>query len=404
MRTPREYQTANGPRWRVRYRQGGTQTSETFRHKRDADTFAAVLDGGGAAAAHAWLLAREQRVTTPTFAEWFTDYVDQLTGVTVRTRDDYRAQHRRYLTSLDTLPLDQIGRGHVTAIVNRMEADGLAAKTIKNVFHMLSSCLGLAVEEGVILRNPCRRVRLPRRALGGVEARFLLPAEVTALHAALPEHYRPLVMFLIGTGARWSEATALQARHIDLEAGTVRIEQAWKRTPNGYEIGVPKTEKGRRTINAAVLALAAVKPLLRGPNDLVFTTPSGLPVRHNNFYNRVWKPACEAAGLDPRPRIHDCRHTHASWLISDGISLEAVQDQLGHESILTTRKVYGHLQPAIGAAVGKAASAALARALPDAMQISPGRSGRALVDAVSDPDESADAQEVASDVRDGGDG
>lgn len=45
------------------------------------------------------------------------------------------------------------------------------------------------------------------------------------------------------------------------------------------------------------------------------------------------------------PRIHDARHTHASWLLSAGATLEQVQDQLGHESILTTRKVYGHLLP-----------------------------------------------------------
>jgi integrase len=60
---------------------------------------------------------------------------------------------------------------------------------------------------------------------------------------------------------------------------------------------------------------------------------------------------CGCAGtVAPRPKIHSLRHTHASWLISLGIQLEAVQDQLGHESILTTRGVYGHLLPALGAA------------------------------------------------------
>ena len=118
------------------------------------------------------------------------------------------------------------------------------------------------------------------------------------------------------------------------------------------------------------MALAAVKPLLGKPSDLVFKTRSGGPVRHANFYTNVWSPACEAAGLDPAPRIHDLRHSHASWLISAGIQLEAVQDQLGHESILTTRGVYGHLQPALGVAVGVAASEALEAALAsvDALQ------------------------------------
>ena len=175
-------------------------------------------------------------------------------------------------------------------------------------------------------------------------------------------------MFLVGTGLRWSEATALQWRHVNLPAGTVHVRQAWKRIAGGWELGPPKSKKARRTVNAAAMALTAIAPypdpLAANHSGFVFTTPGGAIVRHSNFYNRIWVPACTRAGLvDPRPSPHDCRHTHASWLISDGASLEAVQDQLGHESILTTRGVYGFLQPAVGVEVGRIASAAMERAL-----------------------------------------
>ena len=80
---------------------------------------------------------------------------------------------------------------------------------------------------------------------------------------------------------------------------------------------------------------------------------------------RVWVEACKRAGLtSPMPRIHDARHTHASWLIEQGATLEMVQDQLGHESILTTRKVYGHLQPAMRSALAEAATRAMAMGAP----------------------------------------
>jgi len=367
-RTPKEYVLDNGERrWRVRFRLAGTETSETFRAKPDAVTFAAILDAGGPAEALAWLAARQKSADTATFADFFETYVDQLTGVTVRTRSDYRAQKRRYLAELDPLPLVLITRGHVTSIVNRLEHEGRSPKTIKNVVHMLSSCLALAMDEGLIARNPCRRVNLPKAQLGTVRARFLTHEEVGALYDATPEHYRPLVAFLVGTGLRWSEATALQARHVDLVNGTIRVEQAWKRIPGGWEIGTPKSEKALRTVNPATLALVAVQPLLRKPRDLVFTTPAGNPVRHANFYNRVWVPACKKADLvdldGKTPRIHDTRHTFASWLISDGQSLEAVQDQLGHEQIQTTRAVYARLMPAVGVAAGLSASAGLERAL-----------------------------------------
>lgn len=369
MRQVKEFDTVDGKRYRVRYRSGGQETSETFRRKLDAQEFATVLSGGGPLAAQQWLKARQQAADTYTFGQWFALYVDQLTGVTPRTRADYHSMHDRYLLEIDTLALPLITRGHITALVNRLDTEGLSAKTIKNVMHMLSSCLRLAIDEGHMTKNPCARIRLPAPKLDVGEARFLTHEEFGTLYRATAKHYQPLVAFLVGTGLRWSEATALQSRHVDLTRGTVRVEQAWKweGKGKGHVIGVPKSQRGRRTVNAAVGALAAVAPLLGKPTDLVFTTPTGKPVRHNNFFNRVWRPACERAGFDPAPRIHDLRHSHASWLISDGIPLEAVQDQLGHESILTTRKVYGHLLPALGVALGRSASEALARALTQPM-------------------------------------
>ncbi|ROR91713.1 tyrosine-type recombinase/integrase [Nocardioides aurantiacus] len=380
MRQVREYVAKDGTKThRVRYRLDGTEHSQTFRSKKDADTFAKMVDVGVIDALR-WLADRGAGTPDgPTFAQFFETYVDQLTGVTIRTRDDYRAQKRRYLTELDPLPLPLITRGRVTSIVNRLEREGRSPKTIRNVVHMLSSCMGLALYDGHIARNPCHRMQLPKEGVNRDRARFLTHDEFGALYDAMPDHYQPLAAFMVGTGLRWSEATALYSRHVDLKAGTVRVEQAWKKVPGGWEIGPPKSAKSWRTVNAATGALAAAQPLLRRPRDHVFTTPNGLVVRHANFYNRVWQTACVDAGLGDwvdgpnkrqweGPSPHDLRHTHASWLISDGQSLESVQDQLGHESILTTRKVYGHLLPAIGVEVGRSASAGLERALANRVQ------------------------------------
>lgn len=371
MRHPREHIADDGTRtYRVRYRRGGKETSTTFRRKSDAKTFATLLDSGdtpneGVVIALAWLAEREKNADTPALSEFFETYVEQLTGVTPRTRANYRAMYRTHLSALGTLPLPLITRAHVAALVNDLDAGGKAPKTIKNIVHMLSSVMWLAIDEGHITKNPCKRVRLPKQSLGVTEPRFLLYEEFAALLAEIPDFYKPLVTFLAGTGMRWSEATAIQGRHLNIAAGTARVEQAWKwqGRGGGWVIGPPKTERARRTVNAAAMALAAAASQGAPSKRLVFLTErQGKPVRHNNFYNRIWLPARERAGLDDL-RIHDLRHTHASWLISEGQSLEAVQDQLGHESILTTRKIYGHLLPALGVELGKAASAVLERAL-----------------------------------------
>lgn len=370
-RKPRLHDTVNGPRWRVRYRSGGTETSETFIREADAKIFAGFLNSDpktGVLDALAWLESKKQDREDLTFAQWFDRYVDELTGVTPRTRADYRSMSKRHLTSIHHLPLPLVTRSHVARIVNDLDNRDVSAKTIKNLVHMLSSCMAVAVDEELIPRNPCKRIKLPKPSEDVVDARFLTHEEFARLIVEIPAHYQPLVALLVGTGLRWSEATALRPGDVALEHGTIRVERAWKwaGAGKGWAIGPPKSPKSRRTVNAAVLALKAVWPL--PDTEYLFTTPTGQVVRHNNFYNRVWLPAIGRAGLQGT-RIHDLRHTHASWLISEGVSLEAVQDQLGHESIITTRKTYGRLLPAVGVAVGKVASAGLLRALPDGMQL-----------------------------------
>src|SRR4029079_6248490 len=105
---------------------------------------------------------------------------------------------------------------------------------------------------------------------------------------------------------------------------------------------------------------ASVLDKLEYGREFVFLTPDGRPGRGNSFYTKVGAPAVTEAKLDPRPRVHDLRHTCASWLIQAGVPLPVIQQHLGHESIQTTIGVYGHLDrrsaqaaaDAIGSALG----------------------------------------------------
>ena len=56
-------------------------------------------------------------------------------------------------------------------------------------------------------------------------------------------------------------------------------------------------------------------------------------------------PDPDAQRLTKRPRVHDLRHTHASWMIAAGTDLFVLQRRLGHESITTTTETYAHLLP-----------------------------------------------------------
>jgi integrase len=73
----------------------------------------------------------------------------------------------------------------------------------------------------------------------------------------------------------------------------------------------------------------------------VFTTPSGGPLRYDNWLKRVWNPAVAAAGLaTPLPTPHDCRHSYGTWLADNGVAPHEIAALLGHESL---RSVERHL-------------------------------------------------------------
>jgi len=205
---------------------------------------------------------------------------------------------------------------------------------------------------------------MPRDA--PAEMVYLTHEEFALLYSCVSEHWHPLVEFLVASGARFGEATALKPGDINLTEGTVDIRRAWRYVVGeGFQLGPPKTKRSIRTIDVAADTLAKLD--LTG--EWVFTnsgrsTNGGPddPVRGPNFYTNVWVPAlarAREAGLTKKPRVHDLRHTNASWLIQAGIHLTVVQRHLGHESIQTTSDRYGHLDRASSRVVAHVVSKAL---------------------------------------------
>lgn len=367
--------------WFVRFRLDGRQTSEVFPTKKLADDFILKLRANGAHAAVRERAKRDIASTTyvPTLREWYEHVMTKLkSGITEGTRSDYdKIANRIMLPLLGDYPLDQIDRAldaqfiraleNAPRLNNRGNPSGgfLSPKTIRQHHGLLSDLLNWAVREDKLTSNPCRAARLPRAGEQNAdEARFLTHPEWEAIYKALPDSKKALPLFLVGTGLRWSEATALEVRHVDLGRRTVRVVQAWKKAKKGgtRTLGPPKSNKSRRTVMLADQIAEALRPLIEGqpPDALVFRASRGGAIWGSSYHYRVWGPACIAAGvINPRPRLHDLRHTHASWLLEQGATIEQVQDQLGHEHLDTTRRVYGALQPSARAALQVAATAAL---------------------------------------------
>jgi integrase len=238
----------------------------------------------------------------------------------------------------------------------------LSPKTVHNCHGLLYAIMQAAVVGRLIRSNPCVSTKLPKRTHR--EMRFLTEPEIGRLLAALPEHWRPLVLLLVATGMRWGEAVGLQVGQVDLLAKVplLRVIRAMHEMPTTAEIifTEPKTERSRRTVTFTKKVADALVPLWSArPRDaLLFVAPGGGPVRTRNF-RRVWKTALKKAGIEGL-RVHDLRHTHAAILISAGRPLTAIQHRLGHSSIAVTSDLYGHLMPNVDEGILLAVEEALA--------------------------------------------
>lgn len=113
-----------------------------------------------------------------------------------------------------------------------------------------------------------------------------------------------------------------------------------------YHRGPPKTTAGRRAVSIPQSLADLLEQQLQRPevicSGLVFPTPLGEPARRSNFGNRVWMPATRAVGLTGL-RFHDLRHTAVALAIAQGAPPKAIQERMGHSSVVVTLDRYGHL-------------------------------------------------------------
>jgi integrase len=202
----------------------------------------------------------------------------------------------------------------------------------------LRQVLNRAVEWGMIDVNPAKvgvdnpqRRRTEKRPFESWE-------EVEAVAAAVGSRYGPLVLFAAAAGMRPGEWLALEWRDIDREQRVAYVRRSYR---NG-RIKYPKTEASMRAVPLQERALAALDALPRNGSPLVFPAIGGGHFDLHNFRTRYWYPALLAAGIKPRRRVYDLRHTFATFALRAGISTFDLSRYMGASLTMIDRH-YGHL-------------------------------------------------------------
>lgn len=200
---------------------------------------------------------------------------------------------------------------------------------------ILRAILNLAVEWKWLDRAP--KISTPRIKNGRI--RWLTEEESKRLFAEIAPHFFPVVMFAITTGLRRSNVTDLEWSQVDLDK-----RMAWMHpdeTKAGNAIGVP--------LNETACGILRKQQGLHKRWVFVHTTPgyrsdgtkTAAVRKMRTDSNRAWKGALKRAGIS-NFRFHDLRHTWASWLVQSGVSLLALKEMGGWETLEMVQR-YAHL-------------------------------------------------------------
>jgi integrase len=263
------------------------------------------------------------------------------------SRACYAAMLKHVVKGLGDVTLADLDATRVRTFIRGVEAGRLSSGSVGLVMTVLREMCRTAVADRLMDRDPTSGVKIAARH--AKEMRILTVAEYRALLDTIRPHYSLLIRTLVATGLRWGEAMGLQAQDViphgsgyAVKVRRVMIEVAGKTSIRPYG----KTARATRTVTIdGDLGRVLIESAKQDVDQFVFRAEQG-GVLHRSNFGRIWIKARAAAGVQG-VRVHDLRHTNASWMLDHGAKLVEVRDRLGHSSISVTSR-YLHAVPGGG--------------------------------------------------------
>jgi integrase len=321
--------------------------------------------------------------TDETLSDYLGAWLDRRTDIEPTTRSNYEVTIRAYIAP----KIGDLKLAHVTADVlddlyaRLLKSGGrngrpLARKTVRNVHLVLHKALDAAVRKQKLALNPADAVSaIPKPEKRQARERRMRqtiwsPAEMrTFLEAARSDRYAAAWVLLATTGLRRGELLGLPWSSVDLDAGTIRIEQSLVLVGRELTISSVKSDgsAAELAIDAATVAALrqhraqqleeqmAERQVYDGSTGLVFLDEVGAMISPDAFLRRFKRKSREA-GLR-EVRLHDVRHSYASALLSAGLPMKVISERLRHSGLSITADLYTHLAPEVDRAAAETGAA-----------------------------------------------
>lgn len=297
---------------------------------------------------------RDPRQTVETVGDWHKRWSAGRVVEDETARADESSWRLHLRPTFERRPLREVTRSEVAAWVKeRVEAD-VGPSAIRRALNLLKALLEGAVDDELVPANVARKVEPPTRPEGPAD--WYTQDEVAAITAELRavgrESDAVMVEVMCWVGLRWGEAAALRGDDIDWLRQMLTVSHVL--TQAGRDKSYPKTSSSVREIPVPAWLIDNLAALLVGRerDARIFVTQRGSVDLSAANWRKVYEAALERAGVD-HGTPHTCRHTCASWLVQEGVSLYEVSRQLGHSGVQVTQR-YAHLSAEVHASVTSA--------------------------------------------------
>lgn len=339
MASIKKYKTAKGSAWRVQYRSpdGKSRTKQGFPTKAKAEAWAAknttsIADGQ-------WVDPAAGRTT-----------VNDLSSTWLATRTHLKPSTRELYSQVWNSAVKPEWGGYPVrsirpSMVQKWVSESKhSASWTRHSHNVLSQILQIAVDDRMIVSNPARGVKLPRRSKG-VNV-YLTMGQLKSLAAHCRDR-EDLVLLLGTVGLRWGEAIALRPMDIDFDRGRINVTRNAAKVGNKIVVGTPKTHTSRSVaVPRFVLSKLAVRANRLAPDALMWRGIRGgwlMAPGHDSWFHSAVKKCQAADDSFPRVTAHGLRHVAAGLLVQSGANVKLVSSQLGHASASETLNRYAGL-------------------------------------------------------------
>lgn len=225
---------------------------------------------------------------------------------------------------------------------NKMISNGFSNTYLRTLSNQIFALFNHAERYYDLKANPLKKIN-PIGSKKGVNVNFWTKEEFDKFLSAVDDESAFIhFTMLFYTGMRISELIALKLEDINLEKRIISFNKAAQYEQGKYIFTETKTPKSNRQITIPQFLADLLKEFIGkyyfiDPDEQVFMT-------NKSRMSKELKRYALAAGVKII-RIHDLRHSHASFLIDQCVDPVLIQARLGHEKIETTISIYGHLYP-----------------------------------------------------------